>query len=37
MARRRRAAARSGGVKVKGYSRKVGRKTVRVRGYSRRR
>jgi len=42
MARRRatkkKASARSsGGVRVSGYTRKVGKKTVRVRGYSRRR
>ena len=36
--RRRKSSARTGsGVKVKGYTRKVGRKIVRVRGYSRRR
>ena len=40
MARRRKSSARArtgSGVKVKGYTRKVGRKIVRVRGYSRRR
>lgn len=41
MARRRatkkKASARTGGVRVSGYTRKVGKKTVRVRGYSRRR
>ena len=37
-ATKRKASSRSsGGVRVSGYTRKVGRKVVRVRGYSRRR